>query len=94
VARRRRLDVRAKVLIYADPSLPKWVSAICPIYPQQRPKDGHRGMSQMCRQKQTNAPQQLVALFDHLVGAQLTIPLSFGWAGSSGLGNTGCFSRA
>jgi hypothetical protein len=28
----------------------------------------------MCRQKQTHAPQQLVALFDHLVGAQLTIP--------------------
>jgi hypothetical protein len=28
-----------------------------------------------------------------LVGAQLTIPTSFGW-GSSGLGNTGCFSRA
>ena len=35
-------------------------------------------------QDQTHAPQQLVALVDHLLNAQLTIPPSFDWEGSSG----------
>jgi hypothetical protein len=53
------------------------------------PRERTRPKSAMNR---FHAPQQLVAFFNHLVGAQLTIPPS--WAGLSGLGNTGLFSRA
>src|SRR5215813_2016971 len=38
------------------------------LYPRKRTKSRHVGMSALC-QKRTNAPQQKISLFDHLVGA-------------------------
>jgi hypothetical protein len=44
------------------------VSRRLPILPYQRTSQARISMSQMCQQE-THAPQRLVALFDHLVGA-------------------------
>jgi hypothetical protein len=64
-------------------SQPKWAIRLTSAFPEERRLSGHCGTFRRC-DEETQAPQQLCALFDHLVGAQRSS--NFGIVRPEGLG--------
>src|SRR5258705_11698118 len=66
VSRPKEQATRPRVLLWVK-SCPDGPEVRLPLYPRKRTQLGHRAMSDKCHER-THAPQQTIALLDHLVG--------------------------